>query len=137
MLAGEVWARVGRSAGLAWDCLGDDPLSVAALAELTGKSRRTVYRALERLQAWDLAMQVDDGGWIRTARKLADVAVEVDAAGRARDRHTAHELQRGAWRGFVDAMGKVGGQVKMQVEPVAVEGDGVPMGPGWPWGRDR
>ena len=50
----------------------------------------------------------------------------------------AHELQRGAWRGFVDAMGKVGGQVKMQVEPEPVEvGDGVPMGPGWPWGVDR
>jgi len=133
-----VWARVGRSAGLAWDCLGADPLDVAALVKLTGKHRATVYRALERLTAWDLAMQVDDGGWIRTARKLADVALEVDAAGRARERHTAHELQRGAWRGFVDAMGKVGGQVKMQVEPEPVEvGDGVPVGPGWPWGVDR
>lgn len=105
-VAGEVWRQVGRgekrdgvtrSPELVWTHLADDPAGVAELAELTGKSRRTVYRALDRLMAWDLAERVD-GGWVRSARTLADVADEVDAAGRATARHRQHERERDAWR---------------------------------------
>jgi len=146
-IASEVWAQVGRgdkrdnlarSPELVWAHLGENPQTVAALVILTGKCRRTVYYSLERLTAWDLAVQVDEGGWVRSGRSLADVALEVDAAGRAERRHREHEDQRGAWRGFVAAMSEVNGNQVARVkepEPVAVEvGEYVPVGPGWPWG---
>jgi len=130
---GEVWAVVGRSAGLVWQQLGDEPLDVAALAAATGKHRRTVYRAVQRLQAWDLAEAVE-GGWVRSERSLQDVALEVDAAGRAKHRHQAHELQRLAWR---ERVAGLGGSVALEVEQEQEQADVVPMGPGWPWGVDR
>lgn len=129
----EVWATVGRSAGAVWQQLGDEPLGVAALVAATGKHLATVYRALQRLQGWDLAEAVE-GGWVRSARALQDVALEVDAAGRARRRHQVHELQRLAWRERVAGLGTCSALEVGQVEQEQVEV--IPMGPAWPWGID-
>ncbi len=97
------WAElVGRSAGAVWRCLGGDPLGAAELAERTGKSRRTIYRALDVLTSWDgsdgqtLAVKVA-GGWVRGTLDLADVAAEVDADGRAEQRREEHKRQREGW----------------------------------------
>jgi hypothetical protein len=139
-LAGVVWARVGRSAGLAWTHLGDEPLDVGALAEMTGKCKRTVKSALGRLGAWDLVEPVE-GGWVRSARSLQDVADEIDAAGRAKRRHHDHVLQREAWQEWHDRAADLGAdvalevQVETQVDEVQV--DEVPLNCAWPWAVDR
>ena len=94
------WAQLGKSAGMVYRALRDDPQPVAMLAAATGKSRRTVYRALATLQAYGLA---NDGGngWQRGPVELAEVAVALDCEQAAQRRRWEHERQREAWRGIV------------------------------------
>lgn len=86
----ELWAvgKLGRSAGQVYRLLDHTPLSVAQLAEATGRARRTVIRALERLEREGLARRAGRG-WAIGKASAAEVAREwqapEDHAARLRD----------------------------------------------------
>jgi len=94
--ASQEYAGLGKSAGLVFARLTADPLEPSELADVTGKHRTTVWRALKRLEGWGLAERGPDG-WTRGPASLVDVMEELDAEGRARQRHQEHELQRAGW----------------------------------------
>lgn len=102
----ELWAAgrdgMGKSAELVYGHLGAEPVSVAELATATGKSRRTVERALGVLAGQDLAQHVD-AGWVRGKNTLMFLAEVGKVRERERDRRASHQRQREAWR---DAIGR-------------------------------
>lgn len=97
----ELWAvgKLGRSAGQVYRLLDHTPLSVAQLVEATGRGRRTVIRALERLEREGLAQRRGRGWAIGTA-SAAEIAREWLApqghAARARDLER-QQLQYREW----------------------------------------
>jgi hypothetical protein len=99
------------------------------LAAATGKSRRTVYRALATLQAYGLA---NDGGngWQRGPVELAEVAAALDCEQAAQRRRWEHERQREAWRGIVTGERRppARGQAEAYVEAQAF---GAVLGDDW------
>ncbi len=98
------WFGLGRSAGAVYDALGDDPTEPDTLAARTGKSVRTVYRALTTLSQHGLAAHSGDG-WRRGPRDLADVALEIDAVGKHAARMRQIEHDRDNWRRLREAKG--------------------------------
>ncbi len=90
----ELWAILGRAAGMVYARLNGEPLTIAALADATGKHRSTVYRAADTLARYGLAV-LTDAGWSAGERSLDDVAREVgaDAAKRSRERRIATERE--------------------------------------------
>lgn len=123
------WAQLGKSAGMVYRALRDDPQAAAMLAAATGKSRRTVYRALATLQAYGLA---NDGGngWQRGPVELAEVAAALDCEQAAQRRRWEHERQREAWRGIVTGERRppARGQAETYVEAQAF---GAVLGDDW------
>lgn len=97
--AAELWARggLGRSAGLVYRHLSDEPRAATELAELTGKHRHTVACAVGILESWGLAEQ-QTNGWVRGPEALESVAEALDAKAKASRRRARHELQRRAFR---------------------------------------
>ena len=93
----EMWATLGRSCEVIYRALGDTPKGAGELATLTGRSRRTVERALTKLGAHNLA-QKDTGGWVRGTATLGEVTQAVGAENRLRVRRLAVELQRETYR---------------------------------------
>ena len=97
----ELWAvgKLGRSAGQVYRLLDHTPLSVAQLVEATGRGRRTVIRALERLEREGLAQRRGRGWAIGTA-SAAEIAREwlapQDHAARVRDLER-QQLQYRQW----------------------------------------
>jgi len=90
----ELWAMLGRAAGMVYARLSGEPLTVAALAAATGKHRSTVYRAADALARYGLAV-VTDAGLVAGERSVNDVARELgaDAAKRSRERRIATERE--------------------------------------------
>lgn len=131
----ELWARarLGQSAAMVYAALGAGPLTVAELQAATGKSRRTVYRALATLQAHGLA---DDAGhgWQLGPVDLAEVAAAYDCEQAAQRRRLEHEREREAWRrrmlgyGPADAQGDAEGRAASMVDAGAFD---VILGQDW------
>lgn len=94
----ELWsmALLGRSAGAVYGLLGDAAAGAGELAERSGKGRRTVERALDRLRSCGLAER-SAAGWVRGAEDPAVVAIAGGAPAAARMRHERHERERLAW----------------------------------------
>jgi DNA-binding transcriptional regulator GbsR (MarR family) len=94
-------SSLGRSGGMVYTHLTDDPKSVTELAELTGKNRKTVSNALERLQRYNLAQSVKSGRWdkwIRGNADLSQVAELFDCEEKAEKRKQRIEDQRNRFR---------------------------------------
>jgi len=91
----ELWAhdKLGPTAGLVYARLTITPLTVTALAEATGKHRRTVHRALTRLAVEGLAERAR-GGWIVGTASAATVAREWDAPAQRAARERLIEIER-------------------------------------------
>lgn len=91
----ELWAMLGRSAGMVYARLNGEPLTVAALAAATGKHRNTIRSATRVLVQYGLAT-VTDAGLVAGERRADDVAHQVgaDAAKRSRERVIAVERER-------------------------------------------
>lgn len=98
----ELWAtaRLGQSAGLVYQALSGGEQTIAELQAATGKARRTVERALLRLQSVGLAANAGDR-WQRGEVSLAVVAEALECEQAARLRRAEHERQREAWRELV------------------------------------
>lgn len=127
------WAQLGKSAGMVHRALRDDPQSAAMLAAATGKSRRTVYRALATLQAYGLADDAGNG-WQRGPVELAEVAAALDCEQAAQRRRWDHERQREAWRGIVTGLRRppARGQAQArEVETQTIAGLDAVLGPSW------
>jgi hypothetical protein len=94
----ETWGKMGRTCGTVYGLLGSEAVGITELAKRTGKTVRTVYRALEQLQSFDLAVTAGRGLWIRGTGSLraASTALHASEAGRARRRVV--ERQREAFR---------------------------------------
>jgi len=75
----ELWAVLGRAAGMVYARLNAEPQRVGALALATGKHRNTVANALRTLARYGLATDTADG-WVVGAREAAEVADELGAA---------------------------------------------------------
>lgn len=99
----EVWSPValGRSAQAVYRLLGAQPVGVTELARLTGKHRNTIARALVNLRGCGLAEE-HDGGWVRGARDLAEIADATNALERGLLRRARHDRQRRAWRRAIE-----------------------------------
>lgn len=96
----ELWrARgLGASARLVFTHLDAGAVrSVAELCARTGKARPTVYKALKKLKAVQLAVRVV-GGWLRGLADAGDVADELKCDERARRRRAEHARQRKDFR---------------------------------------
>jgi len=91
----ELWARdrLGQTAGLVYARLTITPQSAPALAEATGKHRRTVHRALTRLAVEGLAERAR-GGWIVGTASAATVARDWDAPAQRTARERVIETER-------------------------------------------
>lgn len=91
----ELWTpgRLGKTAGVVFDALTEAPRSTADLTDATGQGRRTVERALTRLQDAGLATRSADG-WTCGWRDLADVAASYDVAGTAYTRRQEYRRER-------------------------------------------
>ena len=127
------WAQLGKSAGMVYRALRDDPQAAAMLAAATGKSRRTVYRALATLQAYGLADDAGNG-WQRGPVELAEVAAALDCEQAAQRRRWDHERQREAWRGIVTGLRRppARGQAQArEVETQTIAGLDAVLGPSW------
>jgi predicted transcriptional regulator len=94
----ELWSvgLLGLSAGAVYQLLSDDPAGACDLAELSGKGRRTIERALNRLASCGLAERLV-AGWVRGPADAAAVASVQGAPLAARLRHEHHERERLAW----------------------------------------
>lgn len=80
----ELWAMLGRAAGMVYARLNTEAQTIKTLATETGKHRNTASNALHRLARYGLA--IDTGaGWIVGERDAAEVAHEVGASA-AKDR---------------------------------------------------
>ena len=99
---------LGKVAGEVYACLvGSEPLSVPALTERTGRSRRAVERALSRMRDLFvtnlttgelLPMVVQDGRlWSANYGDLDRAAAHVGSLGRGEQRKAAHAKERAAY----------------------------------------
>lgn len=90
----ELWATLGRAAGMMFARLNAEPQTVRALALATGKHRTTIWRALQTLAQHGLATE-SAGGWVGGQRDAAEVAHELGApvAKKQRERSIAAERQ--------------------------------------------
>ncbi len=90
----ELWAVLGRAAGMVYTRLNAEPQKVSALASATGKHRNTVASALRTLARYGLATDSADG-WVVGPRDAAEVARELSAptAKSRRERGIASERQ--------------------------------------------
>lgn len=105
---GELWKRdaLGRSAGAVYAHLTTEaPLTVNELARRTGKTRKTVRRALHRLAEYELAAPQGTArngngaaGWLLGRADVGDVADEFDCDVDAERRRWRHELEREAFQ---------------------------------------
>ena len=89
------WGGLGKSAAEIWLVLQHGPMTVAELVELTGRSRATVRRALERMS--DMVGIVDclDGKWqIRSGAELARAAEILGTAGMSTRQRQQHDRER-------------------------------------------
>ncbi len=91
----ELWSAsaLGRSASAVHGLLSHKPVTVTWLSRQTGKAWSTVDSTLDRLQRCGLARSVE-GGWVRGARTLREVADEFDTKTRAQRRRERHLLER-------------------------------------------
>jgi len=126
------WARLGKSAGMVYGHLRDNPQTVAELATATGKGRRTIYRALATLQVYGLA---DDAGhgWRLGPVSLAEAAAAFDCELAARRRAQGYECEREAWRGYMLGYGPVVCSDDAQIDAVAFA---AVLGDDWRGGDD-
>jgi hypothetical protein len=75
-----VWVQVRPSSRAVYRSLNGVPMTAAELAQLTGKHKSTVGRALKELQMFDLAVATsttprgDRTGWMRGSARPADLA---------------------------------------------------------------
>jgi len=90
-------AALGRSAGLVYKCLSDEPKTIYRLADVTGKNWHTVKSALARLEEHQLAKCSDDG-WLLGDGDLAAIADEYRARSKAIQRRERHERERERWQ---------------------------------------
>ncbi len=74
----ELWAVLGRAAGMVYARLNAKAQKVGALALATGKHRNTVANALRTLARYGLATDTA-GGWVVGQRDAAEVAHELGA----------------------------------------------------------
>ncbi len=74
----ELWAVLGRAAGMVYARLNAEPQKVGALALATGKHRNTVANALRALARYGLATD-SAAGWVVGPRDAAEVAHELGA----------------------------------------------------------
>ncbi len=93
----ELWAALGRAAGMVFSHLSTDSLSVTALSAQTGKHRNTVRASLGRLARYGLAVR-DGDGWAVGPRSAAEVADELSAVAAKRRRERRIEDEREAFR---------------------------------------
>ncbi len=97
----ELWsvANFGKSAGAIFERLSTTPVSAAELARRSGKGKRTVERALNRLASEGLAERAP-AGWIRGPAILSEVAANHETARAATSRRGRHERERAAYEGI-------------------------------------
>ena len=93
----EMWAMLGRSAGMVYTRLSQEPQQISDLATATGKHRNTVRKALNRLSGFGLAFKTDSG-WIVGDRNPAEVAHDLGAAEAKGRREFAITHQRETFR---------------------------------------
>ena len=96
----EIWSysKLGRSCGMVYRFLGSEPIWVDELELKTGKGRRTINRALNRLNGVGLAESHGSGGWILGHRDLAEVESELGCAEATKKRKERIDEERWAWR---------------------------------------
>lgn len=106
----ELWrpGALGRTFGMIYAHLSDNPLSIAELAKRTGKNKRTVKRSLQGytwrdrdgiarrsdgMKHYDLAVE-HSNGWVRGAADLGQLAVQFEADSSAEQRRRKHDDER-------------------------------------------
>ncbi len=93
----ELWATLGRAAGMVYVRLTAEPQTATELAAQTGKHRTTVWRALQTLEHYGLAIE-NAGGWSVGPRDIADVANELDAEAVKKQRERTIQAERETFR---------------------------------------
>ena len=74
----ELWAILGRAAGMVYTRLNAEPHKVNELATATGKHRNTIGKSLQTLARYKLATNTG-AGWVIGEVKAAEVANELNA----------------------------------------------------------
>lgn len=87
------WRGLGKSAGEIWVSLQDEPSSTDALARITGRHKKTVCRALERMQTLEMVQHVGDV-WQALPVDLDAIAERIGTAGIGERQKEQHRRER-------------------------------------------
>jgi len=98
----ELWSAkgLGRSCGLVFSQLTNEPLSLQQLADLTGKVRSTTFTALRRLEKEGLAKK-DNHKWTRGPADISKVAKSLHCRARSEKRKARVESERERWHTYL------------------------------------
>lgn len=117
--------ELGPAAALVYEALSSHPTGVCELATTAQLARSTVTEALRTLAAYQLADR-EAGGWIRGARPLHEVEVELGADIVKRERHARYVEHRRIWHGLLASWSE---QAPQANEPVEFEATPWPTAP--------